>query len=39
MQQPMNAPSIDPASGKSDLLVVLLEGIHASAVETLRRDG
>jgi D-3-phosphoglycerate dehydrogenase len=39
MQQPMNAPSIEPAAGKSDLLVVLLEGIHASAVETLRRDG
>ena len=39
MQQPMNARSIESASGKSDLLVVLLEGIHTSAVETLRRDG
>jgi D-3-phosphoglycerate dehydrogenase len=31
--------SIDPAAARSDLLVVLLEGIHASAAEALRHAG
>jgi len=31
--------SIDPAAARSDMLVVLLEGIHPSAVEALRHDG
>jgi len=35
----MNSASIDPAAAKSELLVVLLEGIHASAIDALRRDG
>ncbi|MEO5732783.1 MAG: hypothetical protein ABIN96_04035 [Rubrivivax sp.] len=30
--------SSDPTAGKSDLLVVLFEGIHPSAVEALRHD-
>ena len=34
-----NSKSIDSAVVKSDLLVVLLEGIHASAVDALRHDG
>jgi D-3-phosphoglycerate dehydrogenase len=34
-----NSNSIDSAAARSDLLVVLLEGIHASAAEALRRDG
>ena len=35
----MNSASIDPAAAKSELLVVLLEGIHASAIDALRHDG
>ncbi len=34
-----NSESVDPAAARSDLLVVLLEGIHASAVEVLRHAG
>ena len=34
-----NSKSIDPTAARSDLLVVLLEGIHASAVEALRHAG
>ena len=34
-----NSKLIDPAAAKSNLLVVLLEGIHPSAVEALRHDG
>ncbi|MCY7307544.1 MAG: phosphoglycerate dehydrogenase [Rhodoferax sp.] len=44
MSQARNSRSIDPAAAQSDLsrgdqLVVLLEGIHPSAVDALRRDG
>jgi D-3-phosphoglycerate dehydrogenase len=35
----MTFAPIDHAAPKSDLKIVLLEGIHASAVEALRRDG
>jgi D-3-phosphoglycerate dehydrogenase len=35
----MTSRPIDPSAPKSDLKAVLLEGIHASAVEALRRDG
>ncbi len=36
---PRNAKLIGPAAARSDLLVVLLEGIHSSAVEALRHAG
>ncbi len=39
MSQSRNCDSIDPAAAKSEQLVVLLEGIHPSAVEALRRGG
>ncbi len=39
MNQALNSKSIDPALGRSDQLVVLLEGIHPSAVEALRHGG
>ena len=39
MSLAINSASIDPAVAKSDLLVVLLEGIHASAIEALRHEG
>ena len=39
MRSAMNSASIDPAAAKSELLVVLLEGIHASAIDALRHDG
>ncbi len=39
MSQTSNVNSNDPATAKSELLVLLLEGIHPSAVEALRRDG
>jgi len=39
MNQPWNVKSIDPVVDKSDQLVVLLEGIHASAVDVLRQGG
>ena len=39
MSQSQNSKSIDPAATKSDLSVVLLEGIHPSAVEALRHGG
>ncbi|HJV63963.1 MAG TPA: phosphoglycerate dehydrogenase [Albitalea sp.] len=35
----MNPQAIDPRASKSDLLVVLLEGIHPSAVDAMRREG
>ena len=35
----MNSTSINPAVAKGDLLVVLLEGIHASAMDALRHNG
>jgi len=34
-----SAVSVNPAGAKDDLLVVLLEGIHDSAIDALRQDG
>ena len=39
MTHAMSSASVDPAVPKSDVLVVLLEGIHSSAIDALRRDG
>jgi len=39
MSQAQNSKSIDPTAARSDQLVVLLEGIHHSAVEAMRHGG
>jgi hypothetical protein len=39
MRSALSHLSIDHAGAKSDLFVVLLEGIHESAIDALRHDG
>ena len=39
MSLAMNSASTDPAVAESDLLVLLLKGTHARAIDALRHDG
>ena len=39
MSLAMNPATIDRAVAKSELLVLLLKGAHASAIDALRHDG